>query len=73
MFIDCKVSFRLEISTVLGIAEWYTYPTATRALSLGLKRPGREADHSRPSSAEAKECVEVYLHSPIRHHGVVLS
>jgi hypothetical protein len=33
------------------------------ALSLGLKRPGREADHSRSSSAEVKECVEQYLHS----------
>lgn len=29
----------------------------------GVKRPGREADHS--SSAEVKECVEVYLHLPI--------
>jgi hypothetical protein len=27
------------------------------ALSLGVKRPGREADHSPPSSAEVKECV----------------
>jgi hypothetical protein len=34
------------------------------ALSLGIKRPGREADHSTPSSAEVKECVELYLHSP---------
>jgi hypothetical protein len=25
---------------------------------------GREADHSPPSSAEVKECVELYLHSP---------
>jgi hypothetical protein len=39
----------------------------------GVKRPGREADHSSPSSAEVKECVELYLHSPIRLHGVVLS
>jgi hypothetical protein len=42
-------------------------------LSLGIKRPGREADHSPPSSAEVKEWVELYLHSPIRLHGVVLS
>jgi hypothetical protein len=35
-----------------------------KALSLGVKRPGREADHSTPSSAEIKECVELYLHSP---------
>jgi len=33
-------------------------------LSLGVKRPGREADHSPPPSAEAKECVELYIHSP---------
>jgi hypothetical protein len=33
------------------------------ALSLGVKRKGREADHSPPSSAEVKECVELYLHS----------
>jgi hypothetical protein len=33
------------------------------ALSLEAKRPGREADHSHPSSTEVKECVELYLHS----------
>jgi hypothetical protein len=41
------------------------------ALFLGVKRPGREAGHSSPSSAEVKECVELYFHSPIRLHGVV--
>jgi hypothetical protein len=34
------------------------------ALSVEVKRPGREADHSPTSSAEVKECVELYLHSP---------
>jgi len=29
---------------------------------VGVKRPGREADHSPPSSAEVKECIELYLH-----------
>jgi hypothetical protein len=43
------------------------------ALPLGVKRPRREADHSPTSSAEVKERVELYLHSPIRLHGVVLS
>jgi hypothetical protein len=33
---------------------------------------GREADHSLPSSAEVKECVELYLHSPIRLHRTTL-
>jgi hypothetical protein len=32
-----------------------------------------ETDHSPPSSAEVKEYVELYLHSPIRFHGVVIS
>jgi hypothetical protein len=36
----------------------------TGALSLGVKRPRREADHSPPSSAEVKEGVELYIHSP---------
>jgi hypothetical protein len=34
------------------------------ALSLGVKWAWREAHHSPPSSAEVKECVELYLHSP---------
>jgi hypothetical protein len=34
------------------------------ALSMGVKRPGREADHSSSSSAEVKECVALYLQSP---------
>jgi hypothetical protein len=41
-----------------------SYPMGTRALSLGVKWPGREADHLPPSSAEVKELVELYLHSP---------
>jgi hypothetical protein len=34
------------------------------APSLGLKLPGREADHSPPSSAEVKKLVGLYLHYP---------
>jgi len=34
------------------------------ALSLGVKGPGREADHLPPSTTEVEECVELYLHSP---------
>jgi hypothetical protein len=41
-----------------------SYPTGTRAPCLGVKRPGREADHSPPSSAEVKEWVGLHLHSP---------
>jgi hypothetical protein len=34
------------------------------ALSQGVKRPGCEADHSPPSSAEVIEWMELYIHSP---------
>jgi hypothetical protein len=43
------------------------------ALSLGVKWPEREADHSPTSNAEVKQCVELYLHFPIRFHGTMLS
>jgi hypothetical protein len=33
------------------------------AISLEVRWPVRKADHSVPSSAEVKECVELYLHS----------
>jgi hypothetical protein len=49
------------------------YPMGTRGSFPGGKWSGREADHSTPSSAEVKEYVELYLHSPVRLHGVVLS
>jgi len=43
------------------------------ALSLGAKRPGREANHSPPSSAKFKKGWG-YTYTPsIRLHGVVLS
>jgi hypothetical protein len=43
------------------------------ALSLGVKRLGREADHSPPSSAEVKNAWIYTSTPPIRLHGVVLS
>jgi hypothetical protein len=42
------------------------------ALSLGVKRPGRESDHLPPSSAEVNEWSYTST-PPIRLHGVVLS
>jgi hypothetical protein len=39
-------------------------PVGARGSFPGVKRPGREADHLPPSSAEVKERVELYLHSP---------
>jgi hypothetical protein len=43
------------------------------ALSLGIKRLGREADHSSPSSAEVKNAWSYTSTHAIRFHGVVLS
>jgi hypothetical protein len=42
-------------------------------LSLGVKRLGREADHSPPSSAEVKNVWSYTSTPPIRLHDVVLS
>jgi hypothetical protein len=42
------------------------------ALSLGVKRPEREVDHSPPSSAEVKN-EWTYTSAPPILHGVVLS
>jgi hypothetical protein len=36
----------------------------TRGCFPGVKRPGRETDHSPPSCIEVKECVELYLQFP---------
>jgi hypothetical protein len=44
----------------------------SRALSLGVKWPGREADHSPPSSAEVKNVWSYTSTPPISLHDVVL-
>jgi hypothetical protein len=41
--------------------------------SLGVKLLLREAVHPSPSGAAVKECMELYLHSPIRLNCVILS
>jgi hypothetical protein len=43
-----------------------------RAPSLGVKRPGREADHSPTSSAEVKNSWSYTSTPPIHLHGMVL-
>jgi hypothetical protein len=48
-------------------------PVILCALSLGVKRPGRKADHSPPSSAEVKNAWSYTSTPSIRLHGVVLS
>jgi hypothetical protein len=41
---------------------WPRFQWVRGALSLGVKRPGREADHSLAYSVKVEECVELYLH-----------
>jgi hypothetical protein len=43
------------------------------AISLGVKWPDREADHSPPSSAEVKNAWSYTSTPPVSLHGVVLS
>jgi hypothetical protein len=45
-----------------------SYTMSTGGCCPGVKRPGRDASHSPPTSAEVKK-----IHSPIRLHGVVLN
>jgi hypothetical protein len=50
--------FRTALGSTQPPIQWVPW-----ALSLRVKRPGREAGHSPLSSAEVKECVELCLHS----------
>jgi hypothetical protein len=43
------------------------------ALSPEVKLPARGADHSPPGSDRGQENIDLYIHSPIRFHGVVLN
>jgi hypothetical protein len=60
-----------SIQTCSG-AHQASYPMGIRAISAGVKQPGREADHSPPSSSKVK-MVELNLHSAIHLHGIVLN
>jgi hypothetical protein len=44
----------------------------TGALSLGVKRPGHEANNSPPSTTEVKNAWSCTSTAPIRRHGMVL-
>jgi len=57
-------------------ALWPTQPPiqwVPGAISLGVKRQRREADHSHPSSVQVKNAWSYTSITPIRLHGVVLS
>jgi hypothetical protein len=65
------VTFSVKKKSILPSTDTSDCPVGTGgALSLRIKRSDREADHSHPSSAEVKECMEL---SPVGVRGVVLS
>jgi hypothetical protein len=55
-------SLRLRVQTASG-THLASYQIGIRGSIPGVKRSGYEADHSPPSSAKVKECVELF-HSP---------
>jgi hypothetical protein len=61
-------SFRPALGPTQPPTQW-----VPGALSLGVKRPRRETDHSHPSCAEVKNAWCYTSTPPIRLHGVVLS
>jgi hypothetical protein len=50
-----------------------SYPMGTGLFFSGIKRQESEADHSHPIYDEIKRNWDLYIHSPIRLHGIVLS
>jgi hypothetical protein len=56
---------RISASVQTGRRAHSVFYTRGTGSFLGVKRPGRGADHPPPSSAEVKERVELYLCSPL--------
>jgi hypothetical protein len=63
-----STTFRPALGRAQSHIQW-----VSGALSQRVKRPGREADHSPPTSAEVKKVWRYTSTSPIRLHSVVLS
>jgi hypothetical protein len=51
------VGSRISLLHLVQTGSGASYPMGTGALSMGVKRPGREADHSPSSSAEVKKML----------------
>jgi len=62
------IAFRPDLGPIQPPIQW-----VPGALSLRMKRPGREADHSPPSIVEVENAWSYTSTSPIRPQGVVLS
>jgi hypothetical protein len=60
--ISAQMAIYINKNNNVGLSSEFGYIPG--GLSLGVKWPGCEADHSPPSSAKVKECMELYFHSP---------
>jgi hypothetical protein len=71
------VSFSLRHRILTGSGDHpASYPMGNGGggvLTLGVKRPGSEANHSLPSSDEVKNASSYTSTPPIRLHGVVFN
>jgi len=73
MIISCNVLLNIECQSYKEVPIQSPIQWVPAELSLGVKRPGFEADHSPPYSAEVKNAWSYTSTAPIRLHGVVLS
>jgi hypothetical protein len=65
-------NFALHHRVQNGSGAHPAYPPGTGALSLGIKRPGHEADQSHPFSAQIKNAWNYTVTPTIRLHDVEL-
>jgi hypothetical protein len=61
-------AFKLALGPTQSHIQW-----VPGAPSLRVKRPGRETDHSPPSSSEVQNAWRYTSTSSIHHHGVVFN
>jgi len=61
------ITSRLALGHMQSLIQW-----VPGALLPGVKHLGHEADQSPPSSADSNAWVELYLHSPLCLHIMVL-
>jgi hypothetical protein len=67
---NCSILHVVETGTGAHPA---SYPMGAGTLSPGVKRPGRESDHSPPTTTELKRNSDPYIRSPISLHGAALN
>jgi hypothetical protein len=71
--VGSRMSLLHVVQTGSGVHQT-SYPMGTGGVVFpGVKRPGREDNHSSSATAEFKKNVDLYIHFPTRFNGVVLN